>query len=78
MPSFIHLFVFSILFPPLFFDGLFERLVLCLPTFSPLIHYFCTTPHTGAVAHYVVQTALFTGFGHVHAGIIRFSASPGS
>ena len=49
---------------------------LCPPTFSPIIHYLCTTPHRGAVAHYVVQTALFTGFGHVHAGIIRFSASP--
>ena len=49
---------------------------LCPPTFSPLIHYFCTTPHRGAVTHYVVHTALFTGFGHVHAGIIRFSASP--
>ena len=46
MPSFIHLFVFSILFPPLFFDGLFERLVFVHPH---LAHLFITfvLHHTG-------------------------------
>ena len=39
---------------------------------------FCTTPERGAVTHYVVQTALFNGFGYVHACIMMFTTSSDS
>ena len=75
----IYLFIYSILFPTLFFGGLFGRVVL-MSTHIQLAYLSPFVLHQRGEQSLIMlsRQLCFNRFGHVHACIIMFTTLPDS